>query len=72
MVLALVARDASENSREKLVPLLLARRIPYRIEFERGQLGAAIGRGPLGAVGVTDPAIAREFERLLDADPASA
>lgn len=63
--LAVVARDASDNSRGKLLPLLQARRIPFLIEFERVQLGGAVGRAPLGAVGVTDRALAQRLEQLL-------
>jgi len=67
LALALLARDASANSRGKLLPLLQARRIPFLIEFERVQLGGAIGRAALGAVGVTDPALARQLKKLLGA-----
>jgi ribosomal protein L7Ae-like RNA K-turn-binding protein len=60
--LAVMASDASENSRGKLLPLLTARGISHVIRYERNELGAAIGRGPLGAVGVVDTALA---DRLL-------
>jgi len=71
LVLVLLARDASENSRGKLVPLLQARRIPHLTEFERVQLGGAIGRAPLSAVGITDPALARRLAQLLGVGMAS-
>jgi ribosomal protein L7Ae-like RNA K-turn-binding protein len=60
--LAVMASDASENSRGKLLPLLIARGISHVIRFERNELGAAVGRGPLSAVGVVDAALA---DRLL-------
>lgn len=65
LALALLARDASDNSRGKLLPLLQARRIPFLIAFERVQLGGAIGRSPLSAVGITDPALAQQLGQLL-------
>ncbi|NJD11038.1 MAG: 50S ribosomal protein L7ae [Gemmatimonadetes bacterium] len=65
LALALLARDASDNSRGKLLPLLQARRIPFLIAIERVRLGGAVGRSPLRAVGITDPALARQLEQLL-------
>ncbi|MBR9990856.1 MAG: ribosomal L7Ae/L30e/S12e/Gadd45 family protein [Gemmatimonadetes bacterium] len=60
--LAVMASDASDNSRGKLLPLLIARGISHVIRYERNELGAAIGRGPVSAVGVLDAALA---DRLL-------
>jgi ribosomal protein L7Ae-like RNA K-turn-binding protein len=62
---AVIAADASGNSRGKLLPLLDARGIPYVIRFERAELGMATGRAPLGAVGVTDGALADRLQALL-------
>lgn len=59
-----VAADVSANSEDKLVPLLRARRVPYVVEFDRSALGAAVGRGPLAAVGVTDPSLAGRLAEL--------
>src|SRR5688500_1608068 len=63
--LVLLARDASANSREKLVPLLTARGISHVIRYDRNELGAAIGRGRLSAVGVMDRALADRLQVLL-------
>ena len=63
--LVLLASDASANSREKLVPLLTARGISHVIRYDRNELGAAIGRGPLSAVGVMDRALADRLQVLL-------
>ena len=63
--LVLLASDASANSREKLVPLLTARGISHVIRFDRNELGAAIGRGPLSAVGVMDQKLADRLQVLL-------
>lgn len=66
---AVVAADASANSRRKLIPLLDARNVPYAVEFTRAELGAAVGRAPLSAVGVTDRSLAGQ---LRDAIPGAA
>ncbi|HUF49459.1 MAG TPA: ribosomal L7Ae/L30e/S12e/Gadd45 family protein [Longimicrobiales bacterium] len=66
----LLATDASENSREKLVPLLTARSISHVTRYDRNELGAAVGRGPLSAVGVTDRALADRLQVLLRDSPA--
>jgi ribosomal protein L7Ae-like RNA K-turn-binding protein len=63
--LAVIAADASDNSRGKLLPLLDARAVPYVIRFDRVELGAAVGRSPLGAVGVLDKALADRLQVLL-------
>jgi ribosomal protein L7Ae-like RNA K-turn-binding protein len=63
--LAVMAADASENSRGKLLPLLAARGISHVIRYERNELGAAVGRGPLSAVGVLDAALADRLLALL-------
>jgi ribosomal protein L7Ae-like RNA K-turn-binding protein len=62
-VLVLLGSDASPTQRRKLVPLLDARGIPYRVGPSRAALGAALGRGPVSAVAVTEPGLAR---RLLE------
>ncbi|HEY8485522.1 MAG TPA: ribosomal L7Ae/L30e/S12e/Gadd45 family protein [Longimicrobiales bacterium] len=64
-----VAADASENSREKLLPLLRAKGIPHVVAFDRVRLGAAVGRSALSAVGVVDPSFAARLEELLGGDP---
>ncbi|HSK18529.1 MAG TPA: ribosomal L7Ae/L30e/S12e/Gadd45 family protein [Longimicrobiales bacterium] len=63
--LAVMASDASDNSRGKLLPLLTARGISHVIRYERSALGAAIGRGPVSAVGVVDAALADRLMAIL-------
>jgi ribosomal protein L7Ae-like RNA K-turn-binding protein len=65
LVLAIIARDASENSRGKLMPLLAVRGIAHVVRYERGELGAAVGRGPLSAVGVIEPTLAARLQAML-------
>src|SRR5512138_3661084 len=59
--LVLVAADASANAMDKLIPVLEARGVPHAVIADRVQLGAAVGRAPLSAVGVLDASFA---ERL--------
>lgn len=63
--LVLIADDASENSREKLVPLLRAKGIPFHIRYTRMELGGAVGRSPLSAIGLTDASLARRARELI-------
>lgn len=63
--LVVVAGDASGNTRDKLIPLLEARRVPYALACDRTRLGAAVGRGPLGAVAVLDASFATRLKELL-------
>lgn len=65
--LVLLASDASRNSRDKLEPLLRAVGLPYRVMADRARLGAAVGRAPLSAVGITDAAMARRIDGLVRA-----
>jgi ribosomal protein L7Ae-like RNA K-turn-binding protein len=63
--LAFIATDASENSRAKLLPLLTATGISHVMRYDRKELGAAVGRAPLSAVGVTDRRLADRLQVLL-------
>jgi ribosomal protein L7Ae-like RNA K-turn-binding protein len=59
LALAVVAADASPHSRDKVLPLLAAKRVKV-IEIPRAAtLGAATGRDTTAAVGVLDAALAR-------------
>ena len=66
--LVLLATDSSDNSREKLVPLLDARRVAYLAVSDRGTLGAAVGKGPLSAVGITVQSFADRIRTELGRD----
>jgi ribosomal protein L7Ae-like RNA K-turn-binding protein len=68
LLCVIVARDASVNSRGKLIPLLQAQRIPVVERFDRATLGDALGRSNLSAVGVTDASFAARIRALLEAD----
>lgn len=60
-----LARDSAEGQRQKLIPLLDARRVPYQIAFTREELGAASGRAPVSAIGISNPGLASRIGELL-------
>lgn len=62
---AVVAPDASSNSREKIVPLLRARRVKFVEGPTAAELGAAVGREQTVAVGVVDRQLARGIRELV-------
>jgi ribosomal protein L7Ae-like RNA K-turn-binding protein len=62
---AIVAWDASPNSRDKLMPLLDARGISYVVRYSRSELGEAVGRAPLSAVGIVDAKLADRLQALV-------
>jgi ribosomal protein L7Ae-like RNA K-turn-binding protein len=66
--LAVVAADASANSRDKLLPLLMGRDVPHVVRYSRVELGGAVGRSALGAVGIVDAALAGRLTVLLEED----
>jgi ribosomal protein L7Ae-like RNA K-turn-binding protein len=63
---AIVAEDASDNSNDKLLPLLSKCGVPYVVAFTRAQLGVAVGRAPVSAVGVTTESFASRLATLLE------
>ena len=64
---AVVAEDTSENSNDKLLPLLEKRGVPHVVAFTRDQLGSAVGRSPLSSVGITDASLAIRLEQAFAA-----
>jgi ribosomal protein L7Ae-like RNA K-turn-binding protein len=65
LVLAVIAPDAASNSREKILPLLRARRVMFVEGPTAAELGAAVGRVHTAAVGVVDPQLARGIRELV-------
>ena len=63
--LAIVATDASANSRDKVVPLLEARGINFVEAPSAAELGAAVGREQTAAVGVIDRQLASGIQQLV-------
>ena len=72
LVYAVVAPDASKNSLDKVVPLLLAKRINFIEGPSAIDLGAAVGRESTAAVGVVDYPLANGIRKLVEAGSAGA
>jgi ribosomal protein L7Ae-like RNA K-turn-binding protein len=72
LVLAVVARDASSNSRNKVVPLLTARRIRFVEGPSAAELGSVIGKETTAAIGVVDRNLARGIREVVDQGPVGA
>lgn len=66
--LVVVAPDASRHSLQKVVPLLMARRVRVVEGPSASALGSAVGRDSAVAVGITDAALAAGVRRLVDGD----
>ena len=63
--LAVVARDAGENARGRIVPVLEREGVPTVECGTRRELGRSLGRPPTVAVGVSDAGMARAVEDRL-------
>jgi ribosomal protein L7Ae-like RNA K-turn-binding protein len=61
--LVVLAEDGSEKQREKVVPLAVAKGIPWVQLGTMDELGAALGAGPLAATGVTERQFAGEIRK---------
>lgn len=68
--IVLMAADASENARNRIRKALRGRSVPVREWADRRHLGAALGRGPVVAVGLTDPGLAGSLRAELEGIPA--
>lgn len=64
-VFVAVAPDVSQNSLNKLVPLLEARRVSYTQDLSAAELGAVAGRTTTAAIGVVDAQLARGIRELV-------
>lgn len=69
MFLVLIARDAGRNARGRLAPEV-AEVETLRCGTRRS-LGAALGRGPVAVVGVTERGLATRLARALGVEPGS-
>lgn len=68
----LLAADASPTQQQKLLPLLEARGVPLRALASRARFGAALGRGPVSAVGICNENFARRIAELASVVTSSA
>jgi ribosomal protein L7Ae-like RNA K-turn-binding protein len=63
---AVVAADASENSRDKVVPLLNARRVRFIEVPSAVELGTAVGRDQTAVVGIVDRQLAAGVRQIVE------
>src|ERR1700750_891587 len=63
---AVVAKDASENSTDKVVPLLNARRVRFIEVPSAVELGAAVGREQTTVVGIVDRQLAAGVRQIVE------
>jgi ribosomal protein L7Ae-like RNA K-turn-binding protein len=68
--LAIVARDASKNSLDKVVPLLEAKRVRIIDGIGAATLGAAVGREATTVIGIVDAQLAKGIRGIVDSAPA--
>jgi ribosomal protein L7Ae-like RNA K-turn-binding protein len=64
--LGLIAMDASENSRKKILPLLVARGVNVMELPSAARLGAVAGRGSTTAIGILDARLARGMREAIE------
>lgn len=69
LALAVVASDASHHSISKVVPLLVARRVPVAHVPSASALGHAVGRETTAVVGITNGQLAQGIRELMDSSP---
>jgi ribosomal protein L7Ae-like RNA K-turn-binding protein len=62
----LLARDGTGSRRDELLAALSAQRIPHAVRYDRAELGAATGRAPLAAIGITVEPLATRLNALLE------
>lgn len=62
---ALAATDASRHSREKVIPLLVARGIEVVDRFTAAELGGVAGREATAVIGIVDAALAQGIRGAL-------
>ena len=67
--LVLLASDAGEHTRRKILAVTESREIPCAVlPCDKGDLGAAIGKGNTGCAAITDMGIAVSFAEKLASD----
>jgi len=67
LALAIVARDASRHSLEKVVPLLEAKGVRIVDGITASALGGAVGREATAVIGIVDAQLARGIRGIVDA-----
>ena len=68
LLIAIVANDASRHSRDKVVPLLQARRVAILEGPSSATLGEAVGKEAMAVIGIADPSMAKGIRALFAAE----
>ena len=63
--LAVVARDASRNSLQKVVPLLTAKKVPMVEVDSAAELGGLVGREATTVIGIVDAQLAKGIRGVV-------
>lgn len=66
--LVVLAADGSRSQQDKVLPLAQSRGVPWVRLGSMGELGGALGTGPLAAVAVTGSRIAGEIRKRVGSD----
>ena len=69
--LVVVAEDAAEHSRDKVLPLAAAKAVRVIWGPSTVVLGRAVGKEQVAAVGVTDRRLAKGIRELMESGPAA-
>ncbi len=64
--LALVARDAGDNARSRVVPIFDATATPWLPCGSCSELGRSVGRGRAVVVGISDAQLATRMRQILE------
>jgi ribosomal protein L7Ae-like RNA K-turn-binding protein len=66
--LVILASDGSGSQQDKVLPLAIARGIPWVRLGSMSELGGALGTGPLAALAVTGSRFAGEIRKRIGSD----
>ncbi len=64
-VLVLVAVDAAENTRKKIIPLCEGRKVPWALFGEKERLGRCTGKEERSVLAVTDPSFGDKIKDMV-------
>ena len=67
--LAIVARDASKHSLDKVVPLLEAKHVQIVDGISAADLGAAVGKEATAVIGIVDAQLAKGIRGIVGSAP---
>lgn len=65
LAFVVVAADLTATGLAKLVPVLEREGVRFAVRYTRAELGGAVGRGPLAALGIADPGFGDRLAALV-------